>query len=112
MNAPDSLLWRKAVTSTNARVCVNTILTFSLGPFSTARIQSFNYIFLIVVDCEWDNWEYGACSVECGGGTQPMFRIKTAEALFGGIECEGEGYGEQECNPQPCPGKYQKMTIN
>jgi len=55
------------------------------------------------VDCEWGNWEYGVCSQECGGGTQPMFRIKTEEALFGGIECEGEGYGEQECNPQPCP---------
>ena len=61
-------------------------------------------IFLLV-DCVWGDWEYDVCSVECGGGTQPMVRIKTQEAMFGGQECEGEAYAEQACNEQPCPGK-------
>merc|ERR1711997_1322779 len=53
--------------------------------------------------CVWGDWEYDVCSVECGGGIEPMMRVKTQEARFGGIECEGEGYGEQECNSHPCP---------
>ena len=34
----------------------------------------------------------------------PMMRVETVEAQFGGVECEGEGYTEQECNSHPCPG--------
>jgi len=55
------------------------------------------------VDCVWGDWEYDVCSAECGGGTQPMVRIKIQEAMFGGKECEGEAYAEQACNEQPCP---------
>ena len=56
------------------------------------------------VDCVWGEWQYGDCSKDCGGGTQPMMRVKTVEAQYGGTECEGEAYSEQECNPDPCPG--------
>jgi len=55
------------------------------------------------VDCVWGEWQYGDCSEDCGGGIQPMMRVKTVEAQFNGTECEGEAYGEQECNPDPCP---------
>merc|ERR1719328_962289 len=46
------------------------------------------------VHCEWNDWVEGSCSKECGGGVMPMMRVKTQEARFGGVECEGEGYGE------------------
>lgn len=55
------------------------------------------------VDCEWHQWESGPCSATCGGGIQPMFRNIIQEALFGGAECEGEAFAEEECNPEPCP---------
>lgn len=32
-----------------------------------------------------------------------MFRNIIQEALFGGAECEGEAFAEEECNPEPCP---------
>merc|ERR1711881_418669 len=38
------------------------------------------------VDCVWGDWEYDVCSAECGGGTQPMVRIKIQEAMIGGLE--------------------------
>ena len=57
-----------------------------------------------MVFAQTGEWQYGDCSADCGGGTQPMMRVKTVEAQFGGIECEGEAYSEQECNPDPCPG--------
>ena len=67
--------------------------------------DAYSYLCVYyIVDCEWGEWEFGECSQECGGGIQPTFRIKTQEAIFGGVECDGEGYGEQECNAQPCPG--------
>ena len=56
------------------------------------------------MNCEWGQWNYGDCSEDCGGGIMPMMRVKAVEAQFGGAECEGEGYTEQECNSQPCPG--------
>ena len=45
-----------------------------------------------VVDCVWGEWEFGDCSLDCGTGVQPMMRIKTQRAEFGGVECDGEGY--------------------
>jgi len=55
------------------------------------------------VDCVWGDWQYGDCSADCGGGVQPMMRVKSVLAQFGGVECEGEAYSEQECNTHPCP---------
>jgi len=55
------------------------------------------------VNCEWGQWSYGECSKDCGGGIMPMMRVEAVEARYGGVECEGEGYSEQECNSHPCP---------
>ena len=62
------------------------------------------HLAFCTVDCKWGCWEFGDCSVECGGGIQPKFRIKIQDALFNGIECEGEAHDEVECNTQCCPG--------
>ena len=33
-----------------------------------------------------------------------MMRVRSQVEMFGGNPCDGEGYGEQECNTNPCPG--------
>lgn len=54
------------------------------------------------MDCLWTHWEHGDCSADCGGGTEPMTRtISNPDYL--GIACDGQSYGEQECNTHPCP---------
>ena len=42
--------------------------------------------------------------MDCGGGVQPKTRVRSQVAAFGGEQCEGEGYAEEECNSHPCPG--------
>ena len=66
--------------------------------------MSQHLLLYLSVDCVWGDWQSGECSADCGGGVQPMMRIKTVHAQFGGAECDGEKYGEQACNEQPCPG--------
>ena len=56
------------------------------------------------VDCVWGEWQFGDCSEDCGGGVMPKMRVQTVHAEFGGVECAGEGYGEETCNNHPCPG--------
>ena len=57
------------------------------------------------VDCEWDDWQLGDCSVTCGGGIRVDTRTKTVKEQYGGI-CDPMGNQREEpCNADDCPGK-------
>ena len=53
-------------------------------------------------DCEWNDWEIGDCSKECGGGIRTNTRTKKWEATLGGT-CSEESQMEESCNTQECP---------
>jgi len=55
------------------------------------------------VDCEWNEWELGECSVTCAGGTRLDTRTKSVEEMHGGT-CDPAG-GERTvpCNNNICP---------
>ena len=63
------------------------------------------YVIYLSVNCEWDNWVVGNCSVTCGNGTQINTRAKKVNATDGGIDCEGESFENKPCNLTVCPGK-------
>lgn len=53
------------------------------------------------VDCEGSYAEWGACSADCGGGTQTREYKVTVSAEHGGKACpEAQS---QNCNTNPCP---------
>lgn len=55
------------------------------------------------VDCTWNEWELGECSMTCGGGTRVDSRTVAKEAMYGG-NCDPEGGLRVEaCNAQACP---------
>ena len=57
------------------------------------------------VDCEWDDWQIGECSEECGGGVRTNTRTQKVEADHGGKECQGSFSITESCNVHECPGK-------
>ena len=56
------------------------------------------------VHCEWNDWETGDCSTDCGGGIRTNSRTRKVVALHGGDKCNGDALSIQSCNTQPCPG--------
>ena len=56
----------------------------------------------ILVDCEWHPWQYGNCSVTCGGGNRTNSRSKSIEEKYGGTCTENSTFIE-ECNTKNCP---------
>ena len=63
---------------------------------------------LIQVDGGWsDDDAWSECSADCGGGIQTRTRTCTNPApANGGADCVGEATETQNCNTDPCPGKY------
>jgi len=61
---------------------------------------------LYVVDGVWSPWSaWSNCSVTCGTG----IRIRTRQCngpLHGGSPCDGEANKVENCDMQPCLGKY------
>lgn len=56
------------------------------------------------IDGGWTEWNWGACSVSCGGGTQTGTRTCTNPVpQNGGASCVGPTTTEQTCNTQACP---------
>ena len=66
------------------------------------------FIFVLLVDCEWDKWRLGDCSKECGGGIRINTRAIKQKAEHGGVECPGSSNVTEICNIQNCPGKFFK----
>ena len=61
---------------------------------------------IILVNCTWNTWHVGACSVTCGEGVRVNHRTKLQEELHGGTECEGETTETETCSaPNKCPSK-------
>ena len=66
-----------------------------------------------VVNCMWDEWIIGHCSVTCGDGTRTNSRIPKVVAQFGGDECDGTSSSTEKCKDRECPGRtYQKLLSN
>ena len=63
-----------------------------------------DYGCITTVNCEWDKWQLGECSRECGGGVRTNTRLKKINAAFGGNECSGLPTIKENCNIQECPG--------
>ena len=62
-------------------------------------------IFVLkLVDCEWDEWQIGECSEECGGGIRINTRSPKVESAHGGEGCAGSSSITESCNVQECPG--------
>ena len=61
------------------------------------------------VDCRWGQWEYGSCSVTCGGGIQTGIRRVIIQAENGGSPCVGPSLDERACNQQACDGKMSNI---
>ena len=68
------------------------------------RTVLYRYIFSDLVDCEWNDWQKGKCSVTCGGGTLTKTRSPKFDAQHGGQECTGQPEVTESCNIQECPG--------
>ena len=62
-------------------------------------------MFILQVNCEWDDWVIGECSKPCGGGEVTNTRDKKVKAAHGGLECLGSAIITSVCNIEPCSGK-------
>ena len=56
------------------------------------------------VDCQWNDWTVGTCSVTCGDGMRTNTRTEKVLAAYGGEECNGPSSIQENCNIQVCPG--------
>ena len=69
---------------------------------------AYMYVYMCqnaLVDCEWDDWKLGECSVTCGGGMRIDNRTLRVKAMYGGT-CDPNGnQREVPCNNQTCRGK-------
>ena len=71
---------------------------------NTLKHKFTPHFSVCIVDCEWEEYVPGECSLDCGGGVRPMVREIKQEAAYGGKECEGDAHGYEDCNMQCCPG--------
>ena len=60
------------------------------------------YYLIGPINCEWDTWVDGQCSVTCGTGTKTNTRTKLVNEANGGT-CPGQPSEIVECNKDPCP---------
>ena len=59
----------------------------------------------------WSNWE--TCPVSCGGGDQGRTRLCDNPApQHGGDDCTGSASESQRCNENPCPSKFNALTLS
>ena len=63
-----------------------------------------------IVDCEWDDWINGTCSVTCGGGVQTNTRTWLTEGQNGGANCTGASTVTEGCNTFECPGNKDSIS--
>ena len=59
----------------------------------------------MVVNCVWNNWKEGTCSVTCGKGTRTCTRTKKVQEKCGG-KCVGGPTQVLACNKKKCPSKF------
>ena len=57
-----------------------------------------------IVDCVWNDWEEGDCSVTCGVGIRNIARTKKVTEKHGGKCCCRESFYQVECDTTiKCP---------
>ena len=61
-------------------------------------------LYLTAIHCEWDEWQLGECSEECGDGTQVNHRTKLIVEANGGT-CDGQPEETVPCMIVECPSK-------
>ena len=64
-----------------------------------------------IVDCKWNDWVNGTCSMSCGGGFRNDTRTEKNPASNGGVPCEGDPSIIEICNNQECPGQENFISI-
>ena len=64
-----------------------------------------------IVDCEWDGWIAGTCSVTCGGGVQTNTRTVQTGGQNGGANCTGASSVTVGCNTFECPGNKSSVIL-
>ena len=57
----------------------------------------------VLVDCEWNDWTVGECSLTCGGGELKKTRTPKVDAAHGGEDCTGHAEITESCNIEECP---------
>ena len=57
------------------------------------------------MDCEWNDWQFGECSVTCGGGQRIDTRTVQTEATCGGVCMPDDSERVVHCNTEACPRK-------
>ena len=61
-----------------------------------------------LVDCQWSEWSWSACSVTCGsGGTQTGSRYILTSPTGGGRPCGHVTRCRRDCDGPPCPVQCQ-----
>ena len=65
-----------------------------------------------IVDCEWNEWTVGDCSLTCGGGNLTKTRTPKVDKLHGEQNCTGHAQVTESCNVQECPGKTSQYLTN
>ena len=82
------------------------LISICIGSFPA--VVTADWRDVVPVDGAWSDWgAWGPCSVSCAGGTQIKIRTCSQPGpLWGGKFCEGINKVDNDCNPQPCPGKH------
>ena len=104
--------------------CISKLL-ISMKIFYRAKtLQIYCYRFLLLIfsyvnstikivappiNCEWNTWQIGDCSVTCGRGTRTKIRTKTINNESNRGKCVGKNRVVESCNPKTCPGKHFKL---
>ena len=66
-------------------------------------VNSQKFHAIIIVDCEWDEWNIGECDKSCGGGIRTNTRVLKVNEQHGGVKCSGASNVSESCNIQECP---------
>ena len=58
---------------------------------------------VLVVNCQWEDWNSGDCSKSCGLGQMTKTRVKALVEAHGGT-CSGDTTSTEACNTHSCAG--------
>ncbi|XP_078343695.1 thrombospondin-2-like [Oculina patagonica] len=95
-------------TATRSRVCDNPLPKNGGRDCVGPAIESQEcFVQHCPVDAGWNQWsQWSLCSLTCGGGMRSHNRTCTNPSpQHGGRTCTGNGFEQQMCSNQSCPGK-------
>ena len=93
----------------------NAITNLRLGEFLRPRRVLFLHLFSYAfsVDGKFSSWSsWGACSNQCGDGTQTRSRTcNNPTPAHGGNDCQGNPQESRTCKLKECPGNDYQLTF-